>query len=273
MFILCPFLLASGCGPAGAVTRDAKAAPGAVQVLFIGNSYVYYNDLPPMLARLAASAGHEVRAEMVAKGGWTLEQHVASDETTGKIASRAWDYVILQEQSVIPSIPAEREAKMYPAARALHTQIAARGAQTVLMITWGRQKGLPKVGFAARGVQAVLRMIWGRQKGLPRVEFADYGGMQAQLATGYETIGAELGAVVAPVGLAWQKAVAKQPDVALWDPDGSHPAAPGSYLAVCVLYATLFGENPQGLSYHADLPPDEARFLQAVAAETVAARR
>jgi len=69
------------------------------------------------------------------------------------------------------------------------------------------------------------------------------------------------------VGLAWQRAVGQRPGIALWDSDGSHPAPAGSYLAACVFYATLFGESPAGLNYHADLSPDEAQFLQAVAAQ------
>jgi hypothetical protein len=33
----------------------------------------------------------------------------------------------------------------------------------------------------------------------------------------------------------------------LYDADGSHPSIAGSYLAACVLFATLFGESPAGI--------------------------
>jgi hypothetical protein len=242
LLVLCPILLASGCAATGAITPGTNS--DAIQVLFIGNSYVFANNLPQVLVRLAESGEHKVYAEMAAKGGWTLEQHAASEGTLGKIASREWDYVILQEQSVRPSIPAEREERMYPAARALDSAIADQGAGTVLMMTWGRRDGLREAGFT------------------------DYGAMQTQLATGYTTIGAELGALVAPVGLAWGEALRQRPNIGLWDTDGSHPAPAGSYLAACVFYAVLFEESPEGLSYHADLSPDEAQFLQTVAAQT-----
>jgi hypothetical protein len=219
-----------------------------LQALFIGNSYVFFNNLPQMFARLAESAGNSVHAEMVATGGWTLEQHAASEETMDKIASRRWDYVILQEQSVLPSILTEREKLTYPAARALDKAITDQGARTVLMMTWGRRDGLPEAGFA------------------------DFAAMQEQLAAGYNAIGTELGAIVAPVGLAWQRAVGQRPGIALWDSDGSHPAPAGSYLAACVFYAALLGESPEGLDYHADLSPDEAHFLQAVAAQAAEAK-
>jgi hypothetical protein len=110
-------------------------------------------------------------------------------------------------------------------------------------------------------------MTWERRDGLPQEGFADFGAMQSQLEVGYRTIGDELGATVAPVGLAWQEAVQTKPDVALWDADGSHPALPGSYLAACVLYTTLFGKSPEGLDYHASLPAEVAQFLQTVAAQ------
>jgi len=159
LFLLCPFLLTSGC--AAAQTAPAKEESEAIQVLFIGNSYVFFNSLPQTFVRLVESAGNRVHAEMVAKGGWTLGQHVASEQTMSKIASREWDYVILQEQSVMPSIPTEREKLMYPAARALNKAISDQGARTVFMMTWGRRDGLREAGFT------------------------DFGAMQEQLATGY----------------------------------------------------------------------------------------
>jgi hypothetical protein len=231
---------------AGCTMQQQEAAPDAsLRILFIGNSYTFYNDLPEMFAELVQSSGKEIDIEMAAVAGWTLSDHAASEGTQTMIQSRGWDYVILQEQSVIPSVQEERAETMYPAVRALDDMIRNAGAETVLLMTWGRRDGLPAEGFQ------------------------DFNAMQAELGAGYTEIGGEVGAIVARVGLAWQNAVTQDANMDLWDIDGSHPSKMGSYLAACVLYAAITQESPEGLAYRAGLLEDAALFLQRIAAETV----
>jgi hypothetical protein len=40
--------------------------------------------------------------------------------------------------------------------------------------------------------------------------------MQLRLYQGYVAVGSELGAVVVPVGVAWEQAHLQQPDLGLW---------------------------------------------------------
>jgi hypothetical protein len=93
--------------------------------------------------------------------------------------------------------------------------------------------------------------------------------MQARLADGYFDLGEELSATVAPVGLAWAKALQYEPELDLWASDGRHPSASGSYLAACVFYALLSGRDPAGSNFTAGLEPAEARLLQHVASAAV----
>src|SRR6267378_2274349 len=71
---------------------------------------------------------------------------------------------------------------------------------------------------------------------------------QKLIADAYNEIGAELGAIVVPVGVAWQQAIAKHQDLNLYDKDGSHPSLAGSYLAACVFFCVLYNENPVGIN-------------------------
>ena len=70
---------------------------------------------------------------------------------------------------------------------------------------------------------------------------------------------------VSPAGLAWQDARRRWPDLDLYFTDGSHPNEAGSYLAACVLYATLTGKDPRGAAPLASLTPELAARLQQVA--------
>jgi hypothetical protein len=182
---------------------------------------------------------------MVAPGGWTLAQHADSEATLAQLRAATWDYVVLQEQSVRPTQARDRVDLMYPAARSLAAEADKAGASLLLYMTWGRRDGLPEKGFA------------------------DFEAMQAELTAGYTAIGEELGGIVVPVGLAWQAALVRDPDVHLWQEDGSHPSLSGTYLAACTFYAVVFRESPEGLAFTGGLAAQQAGALQRIAADTV----
>lgn len=89
---------------------------------------------------------------------------------------------------------------------------------------------------------------------------------------GYLDAGNQVGALVIPVGLAFQAAYEKRLGIKLQkDYDGSHPDKIGTYLAACVVYASLYEQSPVGNTYHMLEPidADTAIFLQTVAWDTV----
>jgi hypothetical protein len=216
-----------------------------VRVLFVGNSLTFYNELPEMVAELARSGGHEIMVDVSAPGGWRLSDHAASPVTCDKIDQQTWDFVVLQEQSVIPSIADERDQQMYPAVRLLYKKIDEQGATLILFITWAHQHGFLDAGYTT---------------------FDD---MQLHLTAGYMEIARELGVMVAPVGSAWQHCITHYPQLDLFHQDGVHPSREGSYLSACVFYAVIFQQSPAGLPYTAGLPDEVAQTLQTIAAETV----
>jgi hypothetical protein len=221
------------------------ASTGPTRVLFVGNSLTFSHDLPQVFAALARARGHSVDVDMAAQGGQTLAGHAASPGTLGKLDGQPWDFVVLQEQSRIPASAAQRDEHMVPATRLLDEKAAEIGAETVLFMTWAGRDGLPSAGFK------------------------DYTAMQSAIEAGYLEVAGKMGAMVAPVGTAWQRALEEHPELELWQRDGSHPSREGTYLAACVFHATLLGESPEGVGYLGGLPEETARFLQSVAAETV----
>jgi hypothetical protein len=218
-------------------------APAAqcTRVLFIGNSYTYVNDLPGTFARLAASGGHRVETAMIAPGGAFLSDEVANPDTATTIAATSWTAVVLQEQSERPASASEASAMFLPAASRLAAMAVADGARPLLLETWAHRDGWPEM----------------RQ---------DYAAMQTAIDQAYAAASAQSGAAVVPAGEAWQRVLARDPTIALWQDDGSHPAPAGTYLAACALYQTVFGTSPVGLSDHEGLPDSMAAELQQVAA-------
>lgn len=230
------------------------------KVLFIGNSLTYWNEgVDQHLRGLAASASPPVNIETasVAVPNAKLKQHWDQDVALEEIRTGKWDIVVLQEG-------ATDDATFSEYARRFDEEIRQAGARTVLFMPWGRQDS-PQLYVAIEDI-----------------------------AQAHATVAAELGVTVAPVGLAWQRANGERPDLNLYDVDKDHPSFSGTYLAVCVIYATILGHNPSGLAYRpADVYPDsdtvapalkqriqefrdraelsdaDAAFLQRIAWETV----
>lgn len=245
LLILCCLLISTwGCAPAMDCS-NLQANKSCTRVLFIGNSYTYVNDLPTTFMNLARAGGHKTEVGMSAQGGWMLADHVKSSDTISMINSKKWNFVVLQEQSEVPSIQSSRTQEMYPAARVLVDDVRLAGAVPIFFITWAHRDGLPA-------------------NGMP-----NYASMQAQIDQGYLLTAQAFSMSVAPVGVAWQNVRDQYPQINLWQDDGSHPTEEGTYLAACVFYADIFRQSPEGLSYQANLPADTAQALQKVAASTV----
>lgn len=98
-------------------------------------------------------------------------------------------------------------------------------------------------------------------------------GMIDGIAALYIETGNDIGAMVIPVGLAFEEAYCRRPDIRLHKSfDGSHPDMLGTYLAAAKVFASIYGVSPVGNSYDyfGEVSPEDALFLQTVAQDTVA---
>jgi hypothetical protein len=205
------------------------------KLLFIGNSFTQRNDLPGMLAEMAAARGVPIEHELLSIGGASLRNHWNAGRAAAAIDAGGYDYVILQEQSTLPVKNAKRMADNV---RLFDERIKQAGSKTVLYMTWARQHA-PEA--------------------------------QQTIADAYHTIGAEIGAIVVPVGLAWQRFLAANEKPVLHDRDQSHPTLAGSYLAACVFLAALLKKHPVGIETGpAALAAADRALLQAAAWEQCA---
>ncbi|MBD2644828.1 SGNH/GDSL hydrolase family protein [Nostoc linckia] len=186
----------------------------AIRVLFIGNSYIYVNDLPWLTQQLAESAKETrtLETEMVVVGGATLKSHWRSGKALRLLKTKRWDYVVLQEQS---TLPITNPKEMYKYASLFDAEIKRVNSQTVFYLTWAKQN------------QPETQQI---------------------LTDSYMTIAKELKAKVAPVGIAWQKVQEANPKLNLYSSDQSHPSPIGSYVAASVFYTIFYEGSPVGLS-------------------------
>jgi hypothetical protein len=216
-----------------------------VRVLFIGNSYTHGNDLPGMVRDLAASTDRRIDTGVMAPGGWWWRDHAASGATMDAIANGDWDFVVLQEQSMVPALPEMARRLSRPAAVTLSAAAIENGARPVLFLTWAHRDGNSEVGHAV------------------------YSTMQRAIAGTYSEISTAVAGEIAPVGMAWWMARAERPDIGLYQTDGSHPSRAGSYLAAAVITATILDVDANDLDRTLGLSEETAATLRGFAARAV----
>jgi hypothetical protein len=209
----------------------------AINILFIGNSFTQRNDLPGLLAEMAAAQDVCVKHELISVGGASLRTHWNAGCAAKGIAKGEYDFVVLQEQSTLPVKNAKRMAENI---RLFDESIKRAGSKTVLYMTWARQHAPES---------------------------------QKAIADAYNSIGDEVGAIVVPVGLAWQRFLSKHDKPVLHDRDQSHPTLAGSYLAACVFLAALLRTKPLPVgSGPAGIDKQDRTALQNAAWEQVGQR-
>ena len=220
-----------------------------MRILFIGNSFTYYNDMPTAIfKKIAEQNGREVTVDSVTVGGWSLLKYYEGgdehSERVRKALKEKPDIVILQEQSHSPiSAPED----FYRATRGLVEMAREVGATPYLYATWGYKAGhksLPEYGTST----------------------AD---MEMKLRKSYMKIGEELGACVCHAGAAMTYAYGES-DLELYGADNYHPALCGSAVAALTIYATVFNVDPQSLSLDLDgISDSDAEEIKRVAHKAI----
>ena len=218
-------------------------------VLFLGNSYTAANSLPQLTSSIALSFGDTLIWDNNNPGGYTFELHSTNANSLSKINAASWDFVVLQEQSQIPSFPPSQVASdCFPYASILVDSIKSANpcAEPVFFMTWGRENG-------------------DQNNCVNYPPLCTYGGMQARLRESYIQMSQDNLCTVSPVGAAWKYVRDNHPSIGLYSNDGSHPSIYGSYLAACVHYATLFKESPVGSPFTSTIGNADALALQQAA--------
>ena len=225
----------------------------SLRVLWVGNSYTYYHDLPKMVEKMAAEQGQPLAVTPVLKGGERFKGHLTNPRLHELLKQGGWDFVVLQEQSTYPAGPTQKVAEeVYPYAFTLDSLAHAFSPEVrvVYYMTWGHRNG------------SVYDM-WGDYP-----MYKNYVGMQMRLTTSYIEMAHANGGLCAPVGMAWYTVRGERPDIDLYEPDSFHPSLAGSWLAANVLTATLIGRTFEPVSLPA-IDASEARYLTLVAMQTI----
>jgi hypothetical protein len=208
-----------------------------LRVLFIGNSLTSTNNLPGMVEQLAAAEGETaVSTESVVFGGYSLEDHWQRGDALRAIDKGGWDVVVLQQG---PSA--------LPESRALLVQYAQMFAEKIRAV----------------GARPAMYSVWPE---LSRDQAWD------SVTASYADAARAVNGFLLPAGEALREALRRDPSLQLFEGDGFHPSALGSYLAALVMFSRLTEHTPAGMAPLAPPMPlnsSTAQVLEASAASAL----
>ena len=219
------------------------------RILFIGNSYLYYNDsLHNHFKRIVEEkkpnydGSSNVKSATI--GGSRLKHHNLDHLLTPKAISlvEKFDLVILQGGSGESQSKEERKL-FFEKANEYINKIKSNGSEAALYMIHAYVE--PHKNYDPNLIRVIEKM--------------------------YVEAGKKNSTLVIPVGLAFENAYNKDPDIKLHKEDGTHPNLLGTYLAACVVYASVYKDNPIGISYDyfGSINKEDKLFLQEIAYQTV----
>lgn len=256
-------LAAIGLNLSAAVAEDTvqeqkKSTLEVEKVLFVGNSFSFYNNgIHNHLGALIRANGrwkngqHRLRLQTLS-GGHMYEQLEGLQATLTNDAE-GWQVVVLQAHSSEP-VQVNKKDRFEHALTEAISIVKSHHLQPILFMTWG-YKG--NEDMAQKLIKAYIKQ--GHKHKVP----------------------------VVPVGVAFAQAAALLPNIELYvedvlgiadTPEGKeityrrdwkHPSEAGTYLAACVFYASLYQQSPLGNPFTAGLDVREAKALQALSWEIV----
>ncbi|MDP1571878.1 MAG: hypothetical protein Q8L86_17920 [Vicinamibacterales bacterium] len=214
-------------------------ADAPLRILFVGNSLTYTNDLPLMVESMPCVAGRPVQVGSAAGPDMAISDHLSRGPAR-QFLREPWDFVVMQQG---PSSLPESRTALLRGARRLAAQARRAGAEPALYMVWPSRQ---------------------READFDRV------------SESYRLAAVDVKGVLLPVGEAWRAAWRRDPEIALYGPDGFHPSLMGTYLGALVICSRLGGAAPEDLPSYVrvsgglvQIPPVQAGILKAAAAEAL----
>ena len=181
-----------------------------MKILFVGNSHTYMNDMPRLVRDMVTEVtGDDCEAVMLAYSGRSLKWHIGEEYFSERfnILHGGYDYCVLQEQAH----PMTDEESTVRSAEKLIGLCRTAGTVPVIFETWA-EKAMPE--------------------------------HQAEMTRRYRDRSEKTGALLAPIGEAWESVLNEHPGTELYWRDGEHASPAGDYLAALVITKTITESMP-----------------------------
>jgi hypothetical protein len=237
---LAVLFVAGACLSTAPLVPEPELIGEGRRVLFIGNSYLYAQDIAGMVQALADSAAVQLAVETVAAPDFALIDHWEAGTALREIREGGWEWVVLQQG---PSSTDLNRDTLRLATGFFAAEVARVNAKTALFSAWPSR---PRRQDFDRAIES------------------------------YTLAAADVSGLLLPVATSWLETWEREPTAQLYA-DDLHPSIQGAYLSALVIYARLLDASPVGLPAEfrtrsgriIHISTERAAVLQAAAAEAV----
>ena len=191
------------------ISVSSFAQTDTTKILFVGNSFTYFFNLPQVVAAMAKTQNDVLITRQSTVGGSNLEQHWKSEKGTKTrelLENGDWDYVVFNNHS-LSSINTPDAFMEY--GKKFSKLVRKKGGEPVFMMTWA-YKSNPL--------------------------------MQAKITEMYEKLSEETKTDYVPCGPLFAQARKWRPDLNLFA-DDKHPSSNGTYLLGLAFYKYFTGKE------------------------------
>jgi hypothetical protein len=212
-----------------------------MRVLFVGNSYTHYNNMPKIFKDLANSKNINVDVHMSAKSSHTFQMHSERADLYRDSRREKWDYVVLQGFSrELSTDIGTIDTMVIPYVKRIVDSIYHQNPCTTILLyeTWGYEQGFPE-----DSVNMSFQL------------------MNDHIHQGYLYLSKLFDFPIVPVGKVWETVKENNLSIQLYQDDLQHPSKYGSYLAACSFYAAIFKQNPN-TTFTDGISPESAKYIQ-----------
>lgn len=229
--------------------------PGTVRILYIGNSMIYFCDMPAKIQSILQPLGYTIEYQQVTPGGSYLTQHAQPGSVSRQIIQKGcngykWDYIIVNGNTMEP---ANDYDGMLAAAQTLKADADTYnpGAKFILHST--NSFSPTTVSSNSSGV------------------YADTNVMAKDVSDKYTSIASNLGVEYGPNTKGIQKlyndGIKAESDI--WAADGKHHTQFSHYMASCIYAAMISGVDPTYFKQNCSLSRSDADYAKGVAKDVI----
>lgn len=173
-------------------------------LLFVGNSLTYSNNLPRLVTQEAKRKGIVITTTMLTKPNYAIVDHWRDKEVQRLIKTKKYDFVIIQQG---PSSQADGRAMLLNSGKEYSNLCDANGTKLAYFMVWPS-----------------------------RIYYHTFDGV----IKNYTDAATKNKAILCPVGKVWKQHFDKTNDFSYYSPDQFHPSLSGSRAAAKVIVESLF---------------------------------
>ena len=253
--------------------------PKEINVLFIGNSLTYYNEMPQMLQKMLSETNSNIKIDQITFPGISLSRHLDNiikessednistrlkregekTETEKKIQEKKWDIIIMQTGTVAVLIPESRKHKTDPAIKKIKALNNNANARYILFNTWTGKVAYPKQ-YCYSGF--MLGDSFNRDEKYCSPEVINKSQHLTLINESYAALAKENSLELSKHGDIYYKVSGNNPEIKLLE-DDIHPSKLGAFLSACIFYEMITNKDATDLKYNAGLDTQQAKVLKA----------